>query len=148
MVEEVVVLVVLARWGKLNWRCIRGVFPMTGWPGAYLFGGPFSTISPLWVCRSFHGCVCGYRSSQTFSNVITPLVMLPGMAPWANQWLNTSVRIGTNMWVTTTSYDSPAEINASLVVHPEDGRALEVVERYQMLGRTRNYCFLKLSIID
>ena len=32
-----------------------------------------------------------------FCNVITPLVMLPGMAPWANQWLNICFRIGTNM---------------------------------------------------
>ena len=32
-----------------------------------------------------------------FGNVITPLVMLPGMAHRANQWLKTSIRIGTNM---------------------------------------------------
>ena len=29
-----------------------------------------------------------------FRNVITPLIMLPGMAPWANKWLNISFRIG------------------------------------------------------
>ena len=28
---------------------------------------------------------------------LQPLVTLPGMAPGANQWLNISVRIGTNM---------------------------------------------------
>ena len=32
-----------------------------------------------------------------FSNKITPLVMLSGMAPWATQRLNISIRIGTNM---------------------------------------------------
>ena len=35
--------------------------------------------------------------SPFFSNVITPLVTLPGMAPWANQWLNISVRISINL---------------------------------------------------
>ena len=59
---------------------------------AKIFNSVLSRVMGLWSSNPSQTCL-----SPFFSNVITPLVTLPGMAPWANQWLNISVRMGTNM---------------------------------------------------
>ena len=59
---------------------------------ANIFNSVLSRVMGLWSSKPSQTCLPPF-----FSNVITPLVTLPGMAPWANQWLNISVRIGTNM---------------------------------------------------